>query len=222
MVDEGSAGVKVLLADDEDLLRTGLRLIIESAGDLSVVAEANDGPSAVRACREGGVDVALLDVRMPGGGVEAARQIATFSPRTRVVMLTTFDDEAALSAALRGGAVGFLLKDAGPDELLAAVRTAHRGQQVLAPQVTARLIQRHLVVPDHQARAVEKLQALTPVETEVLAAVAQGLSNAEVGARLYLGVGTVKTHLSRVLTKLGCDNRVQAAVVAHEAGLSRR
>ena len=222
MVDKRSTVVTVVLADDEDLIRTGLRLIIDSAGDLSVVAEANDGPSAVRACREVAVDVALLDVRMPGGGVEAARQIATFSPRTRVVMLTTFDDEGALSAALRGGAMGFLLKDTGPDELLAAVRAAHRGQQVLAPQVTARLVQRHLTAPDHQGQALEKLQVLTPVETEVLAAVAEGLSNAEVGARLYLGVGTVKTHLSRVLTKLGCDNRVQAAGLAHDAGLGRR
>lgn len=188
-----------------------------------VASEAGDGHAAVSACRAGGVDVALLDVRMPGGdGLSAAEAISRTCPGTRVVMLTTFDDEKALTIALRSGAVGFLLKGAAPRELLHAVRAAARGEQVLAPQVTRRPIERHLDVPDDRAEAISRLAALTPVEREVLAAVAEGLSNADVAARLYLGVGTVKTHLSRVLTKLGCENRVQAAVVAHEAGIAGR
>lgn len=214
--------VRVLLADDEELMRTGLRLILQSASDMTVVAEAEDGPSAVRACRGGAVDVALLDVRMPGGdGLAAAGQIASTCPSTRVVMLTTFDDQDALTIALRSGAVGFLLKDTGPRELVHAVRAANRGEQVLAPQVTRRLVQRHLGAPDQRA-ATSRLSTLTPVEQDVLAAVAEGFSNAEIGSRLYLSPGTVKSHLSRVLTKLGCQNRVQAAVVAHQAGLVGR
>lgn len=215
--------VRVLLADDEALMRTGLRLILDDADGISVVAEADSGPAAVRACRGGGIDVALLDVRMPvGDGLAAAEQITRSSPTTRVVMLTTFDDEAALSAALRSGAVGFLLKDTGPRELVAAVRAASRGEQVLAPQVTRRLVQRHLTAPDQSEAAAARLRTLTPAERDVLAAVAEGLSNAEVGSRLYLSASTVKAHLSRVLTKLGCDNRVQAAVLAHQAGLVGR
>lgn len=220
-MDAAGGVIRVLLADDEELMRTGLRLILESADDVVVVAEAGDGPAAVRACRGGAVDVALLDVRMPGGGLAAAEQIASVSPSTRVVMLTTFDDEDALTAALRSGAVGFLLKDTGPRELVHAVRAAHRGEQVLAPQVTRRLVRKHLSTSGERSSS-DRLSALTPVEREVLAVVGEGLSNAEVGARLYLSAGTVKAHLSRVLLKLGCENRVQAAVVAHEAGIVAR
>lgn len=218
-MDEESGAIRVLLADDEALMRSGLRLILESAHDVVVVAEAPDGPAAVRARRGSAVDLALLDVRMPGGGLAAAAEIAVACPGTRVVMLTTFDDQDALTAALRSGAVGFLLKDTGPRELVAAVRAAHRGEQVLAPQVTRRLVERHLGEPDRRARATVRVDVLTPVERTVLTAVAEGLSNAEVGARLYLSASTVKAHLSRVLTKLGCENRVQTAVVAHEAGI---
>lgn len=218
MVDDGAV-VRVLLADDEELMRAGLRLILESADDVVVVAEAGDGPAAVRACRGGAVDVALLDVRMPGGdGVSAAARIAAQSPTTRVVMLTTFDDEDALTLALRAGAVGFLLKDTGPAELLRAVRAAARGEQVLAPQVLGRLVERHLSAPS-TSEASRRLDALTPAERDVLALVGEGLSNAEVGGRLHVSAGTVKGHLSRVLAKLGLDNRVQAAVLAHEAGI---
>lgn len=218
MVDDGAV-VRVLLADDEELMRAGLRLILESADDVVVAAEAGDGPAAVRACRGGAVDVALLDVRMPGGdGVSAAARIAAQSPTTRVVMLTTFDDEDALTLALRAGAVGFLLKDTGPAELLRAVRAAARGEQVLAPQVLGRLVERHLSAPS-TSEASRRLDALTPAERDVLALVGEGLSNAEVAGRLHVSAGTVKGHLSRVLAKLGLDNRVQAAVLAHEAGI---
>lgn len=219
MIETGRA-VRVLLADDEELMRAGLRLILETADDVAVVAEAGDGPAAVEACRGGGVDVALLDVRMPGGGgVPAAALIGVLSPATRVVMLTTFDDEEALTLALRAGAVGFLLKDTGPTELLHAVRAAARDEVVLAPQVLRRLVEHHLDAPSASQEASSRLDVLTPAERDVLAVVGEGLSNAEVGQRLHLSPGTVKAYLSRVLTKLGMDNRVQAAVLAQKAGI---
>ena len=218
-MDEPAHAIRVLLADDEELMRAGLRLLLETADDVVVVAEADDAPAAVRACRGGGVDVALLDVRMPGGGSSAATGIGRESPTTRVVMLTTFDDEDALTAALRAGAVGFLLKDAAPADLLHAVRASARGEQVLAPQVVRRLVERHLSAPAALDEPAARLEVLTPAEREVLAVVGEGLSNAEVGQRLHLSAGTVKAHLSRVLAKLDLDNRVQAAVLAHRAGI---
>ena len=219
MVPEPTSATTVLIADDEHLVRAGLRMILDSATDITVAADAADADGAVRACRAGAIDVALLDVRMPGSGLSAAQSIAKTSPHTRVVMLTTFDDQDALSTAMGCGAVGFLLKDTDPDELVAAVRAARRGHQVLAPQITRRLVRRHLGAPDQHAPAADALRALTPIETQVLASVAQGLSNAEIGARLYLATGTVKAHFSRILAKTGCDNRVQAAVLAYQAGI---
>lgn len=219
-MDEVGGTVRVLLADDEELMRAGLRMILETADDVVVVAEAGDGPAAVGACRGGGVDVALVDVRMPGGdGLSAASRLRALSPTTRVVMLTTFDDEDALTLALQAGAVGFLLKDTGPTELLHAVRAATRGEHVLAPQVLRRLVEHHLDGPSASGEVASRLETLTPAERDVLAVVGEGLSNAEVGERLHLSAGTVKAYLSRVLTKLGLDNRVQAAVLAQKAGI---
>ncbi|MFR9728880.1 response regulator transcription factor [Saccharopolyspora sp. MS10] len=212
--------IRVLIADDEALMRAGVRLILENADDVEVVAEAGDGPSAVRACRGGEIDVALLDVRMPDGdGISAVAGIARESPRTRCIVLTAFGEDRNVARALRSGAGGFLLKDTGPAELIRAVRLVAEGESILAPQITRRLIERHLTSADAAEPARRRLTALTAAELDVLRQVGAGASNAEIGARLHMAVGTVKAHLSRVLTKLDCANRVQAAIVAHDAGL---
>lgn len=212
--------IHVLIADDEALMRAGLGLILANAPDVEVTAEADNGPAAVRACQEHEVDVALLDIRMPGGdGLVATREIARLSPRTNVVVLTTFGEDRYVAEAMRSGATGFLLKDTGPADLVHAVRTAARGESVLAPQITRRLVERHLVSGDAGDEARNRVQALTPTERNVLRLVGTGASNAEIAAKLFVGTGTVKAHLSRVLTQLRCANRVQAAIVAHEAGL---
>lgn len=212
--------IRVLIADDEALMRAGIGLILANAPDVEVVAEAGDGPAAVRACREHEVDVALLDIRMPGGdGLAATGEISRLSLRTNVVVLTTFGEDRYVAEAMRAGATGFLLKDTGPADLVHAVRTAARGESVLAPQITRRLVERHLVSDDGAEDARRRVRELTPTERDVLRLVGTGASNAEIAAELFLGTGTVKAHLSRVLTRLGCANRVQAAIVAHEAGL---
>lgn len=210
----------MLIADDETLMRTGIELIFSHAPDIEVVAQAADGPAAIRACREHEVDVALLDIRMPGGdGITATTEITRLSPRTNIVMLTTFGEDRYVAEAMRAGATGFLLKDTGPADLVQAVRTAARGESVLAPQITRRLIERHLVTGNANEDARQRVQALTPTERDVLRLVGTGASNAEIAAELYIAVSTVKAHLSRLLTRLGCTNRVQAAIIAHEAGL---
>ncbi|KOV82086.1 LuxR family transcriptional regulator [Nocardia sp. NRRL S-836] len=201
-------------------MRAGIRLILENDPEITVVAEASDGRQAVEHARAHRVDVALLDIRMPGGdGLKAAEQIAA---STNVVMLTTFGEDAYVAQALKAGATGFLLKDTPPQELINAVRKAAAGEPILAPQITRRLIERHLTAPDNGARARRRIDALTETEREVLTLVGAGLSNAEIGARLHLATGTVKAHVSRILPKLGCANRVQAAIVAHDAGLTAR
>lgn len=210
----------MLIADDETLMRTGIELIFSHAPDVEVVAQAADGPAAVRACREHEVDVALLDIRMPGGdGITATTEITRLSPRTNIVMLTTFGEDRYVAEAMRAGATGFLLKDTGPADLVQAVRTAARGESVLAPQITRQLIERHLVTGNTNEDARQRVQALTPTERDVLRLVGTGASNAEIAAELYIATSTVKAHLSRLLTRLGCTNRVQAAIIAHEAGL---
>ncbi|MEW2359434.1 response regulator transcription factor [Spirillospora sp. NPDC029432] len=212
--------IRTLIADDERLMRAGVRLILDHADDIEVVAEAPDGPAAVRACREHPVDVALLDVHMPGGGgLAAVPEIVRASPRTNVAMLTSFGDDRNVAEALRAGAVGFLLKDTGPADLIQAVRTAATGESILAPRITRRLIERHLLsgAADEAGRRIERL---TGTERDVLVQVAAGLSNAEIAERLYMSAGTAKAHISRILTKLDCANRVQAAILAHDAGLA--
>lgn len=208
----------MLLADDEHLLRAGIRLVLRHADDIEVVAEAGDGGEAVDlACRLA-LDVALLDIRMPGvDGLTAAEQLARRAPALKVVMLTTFGEPGYVSRALRAGAAGFVLKDTGPQELIQAVRAAARGGAVLSPRIAKDLIDTYVVTDDGEARRL--VGTLTAREHEVLVGVGLGMSNAEIARQLFMGEGTVKTYVSRILGKLGRDNRVQAAIVAHEAGI---
>lgn len=212
--------IRVLLVEDQVLVRAGFRMVVESQADLSVVGEAGDGVTAVREAARLVPDVVVMDVRMPGmDGVEATRQIMASECPPRVIMLTTYDlDEYAL-AAIRAGASGFLLKDAPPEEMLAAIRTVHAGDAVLAASTTRRLLD-HLA-PAEDAAAVRAVEALTDREREVLIAIARGRSNAEIAEQLTVSPGTVKTHVSNLLAKLGIRDRVQAVVVAYEAGLVR-
>ncbi|MFD5829246.1 response regulator [Lentzea sp. NPDC060358] len=211
--------IRVLIADDETLMRAGIRLILENDPEITVVAEANDGRQAVELTARHIVDVALLDIRMPGGdGLKAAEQIAK---TTNVVMLTTFGEDSYVAQALKVGATGFLLKDTPPQDLINAVRKAVAGEPILAPQITKRLIERHLTAPDDGSAARRKIDALTETERTVLELVGEGLSNTEIGEQLYMATGTVKAHISRILPKLEVANRVQAAIVAHDGGLTR-
>ncbi|MFM9443632.1 response regulator [Streptomyces acidiscabies] len=213
--------IRVLVADDEALMRAGIRLILENADDIKVVAEAGDGREAAEVCRGQEIDVALLDLQMPGrDGIAAAEDITRLSPRTCVVMLTAFGEEASVTRALRAGASGFLLKDTGPADLIRAVQLAARGEPVLAPRITRRLLDRHVRSGRDTEAAQARLADLTPAELDVLRLLAAGLSNAEIAGRLYLSAGTVKAHISRILTRTDCANRVQAAVLAHDAGLA--
>ncbi|MFG2935955.1 response regulator [Streptomyces sp. NPDC048282] len=212
--------IRVLVADDEALMRAGIRLILENAEDIEVVAEAGDGREAAAACRAQDIDVALLDIQMPSrDGIAAAEDIARLSPRTCVVMLTAFGEEASVTRALRAGASGFLLKDTSPAELIRAVQLAARGEPVLAPRITRQLLERHVRSGRDTEAALRRTAELTPTERDVLRLLGTGLSNAEIADQLYLSAGTVKAHISRLLTRTGCANRVQAAVLAHDAGL---
>ncbi|MGW4730961.1 response regulator [Streptomyces shenzhenensis] len=212
--------IRVLVADDEALMRAGIRLILENAEDIAVVAEAGDGREAAAACRAQDIDVALLDIQMPDtDGIAAAEDIARLSPHTRVVMLTAFGEEAGVTRALRAGASGFLLKDTGPAELIRAVQLAARGEPVLAPRITRRMMEGQVRSGRETEAALRRIEELTPAERDVLRLLGTGLSNAEIADRLYLSTGTVKAHISRILTRTGCANRVQAAVLAHDAGL---
>ncbi len=200
-------------------MRAGIRLILENDPGITVVAEASDGHQAVTLSLQHEVDVALLDIRMPGGdGLKAAEQIARTA---HVVMLTTFGEDSYVAQAMRVGATGFLLKDTPPQDLINAVRKAAGGEPILAPQITKRLIEKHLAAPDDGSEARRKVGALTETERGVLELVGEGLSNTEIGERLYMATGTVKAHISRILPKLEVTNRVQAAIVAHDAGLTR-
>ncbi|MEW1724910.1 response regulator transcription factor [Streptomyces sp. NPDC093109] len=212
--------IRVLVADDEALMRTGIRLVLEHADDLTVVAEAGNGAEAVAACRGQDIDVALLDIQMPvKDGIAAAEDIARVSPRTKVVMLTAFGEDRSVTRALRVGATGFLLKDTGPAELIRSVRAAATGEPVLAPRITRRLLERHLLSAQEADTARHRTDLLTPAERDVLRLLGEGLSNAEIAQRLHLSASTVKAHVGRILTRTGCANRVQAAVLAHDAGL---
>ncbi|GIJ43319.1 DNA-binding response regulator [Virgisporangium aliadipatigenens] len=211
--------IRVLVVDDEALVRSGLRMILEAAGDISVVAEAADGAAAVRAVATHRPDVVLMDVRMPvmDGLTAAGRLHGENGPK--VVMLTTFDLDEYVHAALRAGAVGFLLKDTPPQDLAAAVRTVAAGNAMLAPTVTRRLISAYADgAPARAESARQRLGTLTLREEEVVRAVARGLSNAEIARELSMREATVKSHLSRSLAKLGLTNRVQAAILVHDAG----
>jgi DNA-binding NarL/FixJ family response regulator len=215
--------IRLLVVDDEQLVRSGLRMILESAADIQVVAEAADGAQAVEQVRLHRPDAVLMDIRMPGmDGLAATREITTPADPPKVIVLTTFELDEYVHAALANGAVGFLLKDTPPHDLIQAVRTVADGNAMLAPTVTRRLIAEFAARGGTQAVAARKrLEALTEREREVVVAVAQGLSNAEIGKRLFMSEATVKAHVSRVLAKLGMSNRVQAAILAHDAGLLR-
>ena len=214
--------IRVVLVDDQAMVRTGLRMVLAAEPDIEVVGEAADGAAGVRVVTEQKPDVVLLDVRMPGmDGLEAARRILAAGLPTRVVVLTTFDEDEYVTAALRAGVSGFLLKVAPPEDLVTAVRTVAAGQGLLDPAVTLRVIQSYAAAPSPDPERVRALTQLTERETDVLALVAAGLSNAEIAARLYLGEATVKTHVSRLLLKLGLRDRVQAVAFAYESGLVR-
>jgi DNA-binding NarL/FixJ family response regulator len=214
--------IRVVLVDDQSMIRTGLRMVLAAEPDIEVVGEAADGAAGVRVVTELEPDVVLLDVRMPGvDGLEAARRILAAGLSTRVVVLTTFDEDEYVTAALRAGVSGFLLKVAPPEDLVAAVRTVASGQGLLDPAVTLRVIRSFAAAPSPDPARAGALAQLTERETDVLALVAAGLSNAEIAARLYLGEATVKTHVSRVLLKLGLRDRVQAVAFAYESGLVR-
>jgi DNA-binding NarL/FixJ family response regulator len=214
--------IRVALADDQELVRAGFRTLIESADDLQVVGEAADGEEAVRLVRNRIPDVVLMDVRMPRlDGIEATKQIYDLSgtENVRVLVLTTFDLDEYVHAALRAGASGFLLKDASPAELLNAIRVIHEGDALLAPSITRRLIEDFTRRSRPEKTPESVLQALTERELEVLTLVARGLSNAEIGDELVVSHATAKTHVSRVLTKLGARDRAQLVVIAYETGL---
>jgi DNA-binding NarL/FixJ family response regulator len=210
--------IGVLLADDQALVRAGFALILNAEPDLEVRGEADDGEAAVALARELRPAVVLMDIRMPRlDGIEATRQITAADPAVRVLMLTTFDLDEYVVAAFRAGASGFLLKTAPRDQLVAAVRTVHAGEALLAPLSTRKLIER-FTSPPAEATALE---ALTSRERHVLTLLARGLSNAEIAAELVVEPSTVKTHVARVLAKLDLRDRVQAVVFAYESGLIR-
>jgi DNA-binding NarL/FixJ family response regulator len=216
--------IRVVLVDDQQMVRAGFRMVIDSQPDLTVVGEAGDGDAAVALLRSTPADVVLMDVRMPGtDGIEATRQVTALPDPPRVVVLTTFDLDEYVVAAIGAGASGFLLKDAPPEEMLDAVRTVHAGDSVIAASSTRRLLQH--VAPMLRGAAPTtvgggtELTELTPREREVLVQMALGATNTEIAQRLFVSEATVKTHVGRVLAKTGSRDRVQAVVLAYRTGL---
>ncbi|MEV0839539.1 response regulator transcription factor [Actinocatenispora sera] len=214
--------IKVVLADDQALIRAGFRTLLADAGDIQVVAEAADGDEAVRAARDTAADVVLMDIRMPGtDGLTATREIASDDDLAgvRVLILTTYETDEYVYQALKDGASGFLVKDIEPDELLHAIRVVARGDALLAPSITRRLIADLVARPAKRVADTSVLSRLTDREREVLVLVAGGLSNDEMAGRLFLSPLTVKTHVSRIMTKLAARDRAQLVVLAYESGL---
>jgi DNA-binding NarL/FixJ family response regulator len=212
----------VVVADDQAIVRAGFRLLIDSEPDLTVLGEAADGAEAVAAARKTAPDVVLMDIRMPVmDGIAATRLIAAAGPQPRVLILTTFDLDEYVFAALRAGASGFMLKDRPPEELLSAIRVVAAGEALLAPNVTRRLIEHFVRQPDPLGTPPEALRELTVREREVLALIAAGLSNTEIAGELVMSVPTAKTHVSRILAKLGARDRAQLVVIAYQSGLVR-
>jgi DNA-binding NarL/FixJ family response regulator len=214
--------IRVLLADDQTLVRAGFRVLLEKAEDVEVVAEASDGAEAVDLVRRQHPDVVLMDIRMPEvDGIVATRRILADERtcRTRIIVLTTFELDEYVFEALRAGASGFLLKDIEPDDLRDAVRVAARGEALLSPSVTRRLID-EFVRKSPSPREPDRLQELTAREREVVTLVAEGLSNDEIGGRLFMSPATAKTHVSRAMAKLGARDRAQLVVIAYETGLA--
>ncbi|MEV5803378.1 response regulator transcription factor [Streptomyces collinus] len=215
----------VLVVDDQPLQRYGFRMLLDSVAETEVVGEAAHGAEAVRKAAELRPDVVLMDVRMPGmDGIEATRRIAAAGDRSRVLVLTTFDLDEYVHAALRAGASGFLLKDARPEELLAGIRAVAAGDAVIAPALTRRLLHefaRLVPPPDGGPAQDPRLNALTEREREILVAIGKGWTNGEIAARFVLSESTVKTHVGRVLSKIGARDRIQAVIFAYDHGLAR-
>ncbi|MEU1669590.1 response regulator transcription factor [Streptomyces sparsogenes] len=215
----------VAIADDQAMQRFGFRMLLESQDDLALVGEADNGSAAVRLCAELQPDVVLMDVRMPGlDGIEATRRIVASGGRTRVLILTTFDLDEYAHAGLRAGASGFLVKDARPEELLAGIRAVAGGDAVVAPALTRRLLDayaHHLPLPDASPGPDPRLAALTGREREVLTAIGRGWTNGEIAQRLVVAESTVKTHVGRILAKIGARDRVQAVIFAYDTRLVR-
>ena len=219
--------IRLLLVDDQPLVRMGFRMVLEATGDIQVVGEAGDGAMGVERTLALQPDVVLMDVRMPGmDGVEATRQICASPVESRVIVLTTFDLDEYAFAALQAGASGFLLKDVRPEELIAAVRSVAAGDAVISPRITRELLNRHAadldITQDESAETPDPLESLTPREREVFQAMAAGMTNNEIGAELFMSEATAKTHVNRILTKLGLRDRVQAVIFSYEHGLRER
>lgn len=217
-----SDDIRVLLVDDQELVRYGFRLMLDATPGMIVVGEAGDGTQAIEAAQRLRPDVILMDIRMPGvGGIEATRHIVSALPTARVLALTTYDLDDYAFGALGAGAAGFLLKDTRPDDLVAAIRAVHAGDAVVSPRITAKLIEAaapHLGTrPDSEAS--DALSELTAREREIFVLVGRGQTNAEIAANLYLSDSTVKAHIGRVLSKLGARNRVEAVIRAYELGI---
>jgi DNA-binding NarL/FixJ family response regulator len=212
--------IRVVVADDQALVRAGFAKILDAQTDIEVVAEATDGLDAVDACRRTRPDVALLDIRMPRlDGIEAARRIVALDLGVRVMMLTTFGIDQYVFESLKAGASGFLLKDAPPEDLVAGVRVIADGNALLAPEVTKAVIERFVAAPTADPALRGRVDELTPRESEVLRLLTRGLSNAELAEELVVSEATAKSHLARVLMKLGVRDRVQAVIAAYESGL---
>jgi DNA-binding NarL/FixJ family response regulator len=214
--------IRILIADDQALVRAGFRAILETQADLEVVGEAADGADAVHLAQQLRPDVVLMDIRMPGlDGIEATRRLLREPDAPRVLMLTTFDLDEYLYEAMKAGAGGFLLKDAPRDQLIDAVRTVAAGDALLAPALLRRLVEDYISRPAPGAAPPAELDELTPREREVLTLVARGLANAEIASRIFVSEATVRTHITHILAKLGLRDRVQAVVLAYETGLVR-
>lgn len=213
--------LKIFLADDQSLVRSGFRMLIDAEDDMEVIGEATNGAGALSALSNNPADVVLMDIRMPEmDGVEATKQIVAAGLPTKVLVLTTFDLDEYVFAALKAGASGFLLKDTDPDDLLSAIRAVAAGEAVVAPSATRRLLEQVVPkLPDAPGRTDERLDVLTDREREVLVEIAKGATNSEIAANLFMAEGTVKTHIGRLLSKLEARDRVSLVLIAFETGL---